>query len=202
MEIILATRNPSKALQIQEIFGDSGIRILTMDEAGITGEAYEREKGTFESNAFLKARYVREQKPGAWVMADDSGICITAYGGEPGVNTAYWAGREATTEQITLFVMGMMRDKKDRSAIFRTVVALITPSGEEHVFEGSVPGTLLKEPRVAAQPKMPYSPLFVPHGQTKSFAEMSTEEENAISHRGQAFRKVREFLERVNKEAA
>jgi inosine/xanthosine triphosphate pyrophosphatase family protein len=55
--------NPSKALQIQEIFGDSGIRILTMDEAGITGEAYEPEKGTFESNAFLKAQYVREQKP-------------------------------------------------------------------------------------------------------------------------------------------
>jgi XTP/dITP diphosphohydrolase len=86
--------------------------------------------------------------------------------------------------------MGMMRNKKDRTAIFRTVVALITPSGEEHVFEGSVPGTLLMEPRVAAQPKMPYSPLFVPHGQTKS-AEMSTEEENA-SH--EAFRKVASSL--------
>ncbi len=197
MEIILATRNPSKALQIQEIFGGSAIRVIAMEEAGISGEAYEPETGTFASNAFLKARYVREQAPDAWVMADDSGICIAAHDGAPGVNSAYWAGRDATTEQITDFVVEKMHGIEDRSAVFHTVVALITPEGAEHTFEGAVAGTLLEFPRVPAQPKMPYSPLFVPDGQEKCWAEMTTEEENAISHRGKAFRAARAFLERL-----
>lgn len=195
MNIILATRNPSKALQIQEIFNGSSVRILTMDEAGIVGEAYEDEDTTFTDNALKKAQYVRAQQPDAWVMADDSGICIDAYDGAPGVNTAYWAGRDATTEEITAFVIKQMEPHDNRAATFWCYVALIAPDGTETVFDGSIPGTLLRAPRVPAQPKMPYSPLFVPDGYEKSWSEMTTEEENAISHRGIAFRKARAFLE-------
>lgn len=194
MEIILATRNPSKALQIQQIFDGSGITVRTMDDTGVVGEAYEDEDTTFEDNALKKARYVREQAPAAWVMADDSGICIRAHDGAPGVNSAYWAGRDATTEEITRFVVEKMRGIEDRFATFHTFVAVIAPDGTENMFHGAVDGTLLNEPRVPAQPKMPYSPLFVPEGYEKCWAEMTTEEENAVSHRGKAFRAVRDFL--------
>jgi XTP/dITP diphosphohydrolase len=197
LEIILATRNPSKTLEIQHVFADSPIIVRSMENAGIIGEAFEPEDGNFESNAFLKAHFVQEQVPGAWVMADDSGICIDAHDGAPGVNTAYWAGRDATQEELTKFIVEKMRGVEDRSATFHTYVALLTPEGEEQVFHGEMPGSLLHEPRGISLPKMPYSALFVPEGDMRTWAEMSSAELSARSHRGIAFRKVREFLESV-----
>jgi XTP/dITP diphosphohydrolase len=111
------------------------------------------------------------------------------------VRSARWAGEHATTDEITRHTLAQLEGATDRSATFRTVVALISPSGEERFFEGEVRGRILEVAKVPPQPKMPYSPIFLPDERDKVWAEMSMEKQNEISHRGQAFRKARAFLE-------
>lgn len=198
MNIILSTHNPSKALQIKAVFNGSPLSVSTLAEAGIEGEAVE-DGTTLEVNAAKKAWYAHEHSDKkSWTMADDTGIFIDALNGEPGVYSARWAG-EVSTAEITAYTLKRLEGVTDRSATFRTVVVAISPEGIEHTFVGEVRGVLLIEPRVPPQPKMPYSPLFVPDGQEKVWAQMTTEEENAISHRGIAFRKARAFLEKLSK---
>jgi XTP/dITP diphosphohydrolase len=197
MDVILSSRNPSKALQIQTLFGDSTVRVRTLSEVGIEGDVVE-DGTTLEENATKKAVFAHENAKDSWVMSDDTGLFINAFDGEPGVNAAYWAGMDVPTEVTMQYCLDRMKDVADRSATFRTIVVVISPDGKHRTFGGEVEGTILEAPRVTPQPKMPYSPLFVPKGQDNSWAEMSTEEENAISHRGIAFRKVREFLEGVD----
>ncbi len=197
MKIILSTTNPSKALQIKAMFDSPGIEVLTLREAGIDGEAIE-DGFTLEENAHKKAVYAREHSEGNhWAMADDTGIFINALNGEPGIKSARWAGEDATTLEIMNHCLKRLGGASDRSAIFETVVVLMSPKGEKYVFSGKVAGKLLDAPKIAPQPKMPYSPLFVPEGQEKVWAEMTTEEENAVSHRGKAFRQVIDFLEKM-----
>lgn len=195
MDVILSTRNPSKALQIQELFKGTGVNVLSLDDAGIEGEGTE-DGTTLEENAFKKAKFAADHSENTWTMADDTGIFITSLDGAPGIHAARWAG-DVSTEEITQYTLKQLEGTTDRSALFRTVAVLLSPDGEKHVFDGEVMGTLLEAPRVPAQPKMPYSPLFVPDGYTKSWAEMTTGEENAITHRGIAFRKVHEFLKQL-----
>lgn len=194
MDIILSSRNPTKAQQIKALFGDSKFRVLTLSDAGIQGEALE-DGNTLEANAEKKARYAHERAPkGSWVMAEDTGIFISALDGKPGVHSARWLG-DIPTEEITKGTLERLKGAADRSAVFRTVAILLDPDGTLHTFVGEVNGSVLDEPRVPAQPKMPYSGIFVPSGQDKCWAEMTSEEENKISHRGQALGKVRAFLE-------
>jgi len=197
MKIILSSNNPSKIRQIKAVFSSSPIQVLSLADAGISGEAIE-DGNTLEANALKKAYFARGglSEP-EWVMSDDSGIFITALDGEPGVHSAYWGGAGKATEQITEYCLERMRTQTDRSAIFRTVVAAISPDGTEHFFKGEVRGKLLESPRCKPQPKMPYSPLFVPDGENLCWAEMTIEHENRISHRGKAFRLAREFLEKA-----
>ncbi len=191
MKIILATRNPSKAKQIQAMFAGMPVTITTLTEAGIAGEAVE-DGDTLEANARKKARYVHRR--GCWAMADDTGLFIEALGGRPGIHAARWAGETATTDEIMQYTLNQLDGVIDRAAAFKTVVALITPAGEELLFFGAVRGRLLDAPRTLPQPKMPYSPLFIPDTSDKVWAEMTVEEENAISHRGKAFRQVCQYL--------
>ncbi len=191
MNIILSTRNPSKAEQIKMIFAGTHIRVLTLEEAKIYGEAAEDDI-TLEDNALKKALFAHTA--GLWSMADDTGIFITALDGRPGVKSSRWVGQAATTEEITKFTLDQLQEKINRSALFRTVVAVIDPFGEAHVFDGEVRGTILKQPRTKAQPNMPYSPIFLPDGKERVWAEMTVDEENRISHRGIAFRKAKSFL--------
>ncbi|MBI3458961.1 non-canonical purine NTP pyrophosphatase [Candidatus Azambacteria bacterium] len=192
IDIILSTRNPSKAEQIKAVFIGSSFNILTLDEVGIQGEAIE-DSFTLKENSLKKALFAR--RPGQWSMADDTGIFITVLNGAPGIRAARWAGETATTEEITLHTLKSLEDKTDRSAFFETVVALISPEGKEYFFNGKVVGRILKSPKLPPQPKMPYSAIFAPEGMDKVWAEMTIEEENNISHRGQAFKQAREFLE-------
>lgn len=195
--IVLATRNPSKAEQVQAIFHGSRIVVQTLDQAGIKGEAVENGK-TLRLNALKKAAYAWEQtaeKSNLWTMADDTGIFIEALGGKPGVLSARWAGETATTEEILAFTLRQLENQENRFAVFITAVALISPQGEAFFFRGERRGKLLQAPRVSPQPQMPYSPIFVPDGQDKTWAEMTTDEENKISHRGIAFRELLGFFE-------
>jgi XTP/dITP diphosphohydrolase len=194
MKIILSTRNPSKAEQIKAIFDHPDIEVLTLTEAGIEGEAVE-DGTTLEENALKKATYARENtNEKVWAMADDTGLFITALNGFPGIHAARCAGINATTEETMQFILDKMKGIDDRSAFFETVVVLLSPDGEKYCFNGKVNGWLAKAPKTKPQPKMPYSPLFSPDGSDKVWAEMTIEEENAISHRGKAFRQVVEFL--------
>lgn len=191
MDIILSTRNPSKAEQIRALFAGTPFTVLTLADAGIEGEAVE-DGETLEENALKKARFAH--KLGSWSMADDTGLFITALNGAPGIHAARWAGDAATTAEITQHTLRSLEGKTDRSAVFRTTVALVDPSGAHHFFSGEVHGDLLEAQRVPAQPKMPYSGIFVLRGTGRVWAEMSVDEENAVSHRGIAFRKVLAFL--------
>lgn len=194
MKIILSTRNPSKAEQIRAIFDGSSISIVSLDEAGIEGQGIE-DGNTLEENALKKAMFVHEQKPEAWAMADDTGIFIDALNGKPGVHTADWHGENKETEQITHWVLDQLKDVDNRSATFRTVVAIVSPDGKHHFFTGEVRGTILKTPQGKTEPHMPYGSIFIPDGTDKTFAQMSLEEKNTFSHRGRAFRQARDFLE-------
>lgn len=194
MEIILSTRNRSKIEQIKASFVGLDIIVLSLDEAGIQGEPIE-DGTTLEENALKKAFFAREHSK-KWAIADDTGFFIDALNGEPGVHAARWAGEGLKIEDIMNFTLQKIENvpPENRTAIFMTVAAVVSPDGEQWFFEGSVRGKILTEPRTACQPNMPYSAIFVPDGQEKVWAEMSVEEENAISHRGKAFREVRDFF--------
>ncbi len=199
MDIILSTRNPSKAEQIKASFKGLPISILTLAEAGIEGEAVE-DGLTLEQNALKKALFAHEySSPDAWTMADDTGIFIHHLHGAPGIRASRWAGDTASTEDIIQHTLKQLDGATDRSATFETTVAVITPDGAQHFFTGKVNGTILEAARTAPQPKMPYSAIFVPDGTDLVWAEMSPENENRISQRGKAFKLVREFLEKFLK---
>lgn len=198
ISLILSTRNPSKTEQIKAFFAGTPLAVSTLSDAGIDGEAIE-DGATLEENAMKKARFAHEHSGAkSWTMADDTGLFITALDGEPGIYAARWAGDGVSTEKTMQYCLDRMKDARDRSAIFRTVVAIVSPDGKEYTFNGEVHGHILEAPRVAPQPKMPYSGLFVPDGQDLCWAEMTTEYENKISHRGKAFAQVRKFFDDVS----
>src|SRR4051812_25378542 len=166
-QVILSTRNETKAEQIKAIFAGSPVRILTLDEAGISGEAIENGK-TLEENAYKKALYAHGMsKIASWTMADDTGFFIDALNGEPGIKAARWAG-DVSTEEIMLKLLDRLAGTKNRRAYFETAVVLVIPDGSStFTFSGRVHGTILEAPRCPLQPKMPYSAIFVPDGTNK-----------------------------------
>jgi XTP/dITP diphosphohydrolase len=196
VSIILSTRNTRKGEEVAALFEGSPIRLLTLEKAGIGGNALEDGR-TLEANASSKAWFAHERSDGkCWTVADDTGLFIRALRQAPGVHTAIWGGRDLSARERMQYCLEQMHPfKKDRFATFRTVVCAVGPHREEMFFHGEVYGDLLEEPRVEPHPHMPFAPLFVPRGQELSLAEMTVDEENAISHRGQAFRKLRAFLE-------
>lgn len=194
MNVVLSTRNPSKAEQIKAVFAGSPISILTLDEARIEGQGIE-DGVTLEENALAKAMFVHQQDLNIWAMADDTGIFIDALEGRPGVYTADWNGGNKDTDQMTAWILRQLEGVQNRLAIFRTTVAIVSPMGKHYFFTGEVQGRILSSARAATQFKMPYAPIFMPDGTDKVWAEMTIEEENKISHRGKAFQKAREFLE-------
>lgn len=202
MDIILSSRNPGKVGQIKQLLAGLPFTVLSLSDAGIKGEADE-DGLTLADNAMKKALFA--WRKGWWAMADDTGIFIDALGGQPGVYSARWAGEGKTTAEITAYTLGKLKDVPlgKRTATFKTVAVLIEPDGATHKFMGEAPGTVLIEPRCPPPPKMPYSGIFAPDGGGgKVWAEMSLEEENALSHRGKAFSQVRQFLEEVLKTPA
>ena len=197
MKIILATRNTSKAEQIKALFSSDRFIFKTLDEAGVSGDSLENGQDVFE-NAAEKALFAWRQAFG-WVLADDTALHIDVLKGAPGHHAARWAGKDASTEEIMLHTLKKLHGfpLSERTATFVTAACLVKPNGSWHCFTGKVRGVILEGPRCPCQPGMPYSSIFKPDGSDKVWAEMTTEEENAISHRGQAFRQVQKFLMRT-----
>jgi len=194
MDIILSTRNPTKAIEIKTMLKEFDVNVLTLSEAGIQGEAVE-DGSSLEENALKKIVFVADQmteRP--WIMADDSGIFIRALDGAPGINSARWAGDDASTEEIMKYTLHKMRNKEDRAALFKTVIVLQSPEREKFFFEGLTEGRLAGSPKAEPKPGMPYTALFSPNGTDKVLAEMAIEEQKGVSSRGKAILQVVDFL--------
>ena len=188
-KIVFATNNKNKLAEIREMLEGSGIEIVSLADIGCHDDIPET-SDTLEGNALQKARFVKERY-GADCFADDTGLEIAALGGEPGVRSARYAGEGHDSEANMRKVLAKMEGVDDRRARFRTVIALIL-DGEEHLFEGEVRGEILREKHGAEG--FGYDPIFRPEGFAESFAEMSLDAKNAISHRGRATRALIRFL--------
>lgn len=191
MKIVFATNNAHKLSEVAQVVGDK-FELVTLRECGITEDIPENEP-TLEGNALAKARYVYS-RTGLNCFADDTGLEVDALNGEPGVRSARYATDGHDDEANKRLLLERMQGVENRAAQFRTAVALIV-DGKEYLFEGIVRGDIACEERGAGG--FGYDPLFFPEGGELTFAEMSAEAKNEISHRGRAVRKLAEFLKQM-----
>jgi XTP/dITP diphosphohydrolase len=196
MKLYLASGNAHKALELQALADAAKLPVAIISARAVGGMPHVVEDtGTFVGNARKKAIALRTRLPAdGWALADDSGLCVDALGGGPGVESAYYAGPTGDAVANLAKLTHTMRDVPDgqRGAHFVCVLVLCGPEGGEQVFEGRCEGRLRREPSGAAG--FGYDPLFVPDGHTRSFAEMSEAEKNALSHRARAWARLAEFL--------
>lgn len=187
MKLVLATRNPHKVAELRAILLPvlPGAQILGA-EAFDVPEPVEDEV-TFAGNALIKARQLAEAT-GLLALADDSGICVDAMGGAPGVFSARWCGRHGDDAANMELLLAQMADvpERRRGASFVCAAAMAAPDGREEVAEGVMRGSLLFAPR--GENGFGYDPIFRPEGLSVSSAELTPERKEAISHRGKAFR--------------
>lgn len=188
MELIFATNNHHKLREINSIIGED-IILKDLRDVNISEDIPEEEP-TLEGNALAKARYVHS-RTGLNVFADDTGLETEALNGLPGVHSARFAGESKDSNANIAKLETMLAGKDNRSARFRTVIALIY-NNEEYLFDGTVKGKIINEKRGPGG--FGYDPVFVPEGFTRTFAEMSLEEKNRLSHRAKAFEKLKDFL--------
>ena len=186
--IVFATNNPHKIGEVQHLLQDR-FDLKSLEELGHIGDIPENQE-TLEGNALEKARFIRE-KYGMDCFADDTGLEIDALQGRPGVYSARYAGPGKSSEANVKKILAELEGITNRSARFRTVIALLY-KGKEYLFEGKVEGTISHAPR--GTEGFGYDPVFVPLGGQKTFAEMDLSEKNRISHRAEAASKLAEFL--------
>ena len=189
MKIVFATNNAHKLSEVSQALGGA-FTLVTPRECGITEDIPENEP-TLEGNALAKARYIRS-RTGLDCFADDTGLEVEALGGEPGIHSARYATDGHDDEANKRLLLQRLEGVRNRRARFRTAIALIDGDGE-HLFEGVVYGDIACEEHGADG--FGYDPLFIPEGEQRTFAQMSAEEKNAISHRGRAVRRLAEYLQ-------
>ncbi len=188
MKIIFATNNAHKLSEVQAVLGDS-FELVTPRMCGVEEDIPET-AATLEGNASQKSHYLYE-KTGLDCFADDTGLEVEALGGEPGVHSARYATDGHDFAANNHLLLKNLEGKENRRARFRTVISLIE-GGEEHLFEGIVEGRIIDHE--SGEEGFGYDPLFVPDGFDRTFAEMTAEEKNAVSHRGRAVRKLVAYL--------
>ena len=193
VELVLATGNQNKVEEIKKVM-PAGLNVVSLAEKGITEEIPE-DQATIEGNAIQKARYVHE-KYGFNCLADDTGLIVASLDGDPGVYSARYAGPNKDANDNMELLLKRLKGKKDRGAHFLTVMALAT-GGNVFVFEGKVDGIITEEK--FGDKGFGYDPIFIPEDGRLTFAEMSIEDKNAISHRGRALNKVLDFLNKLRK---
>ena len=189
-KIVIATHNKGKLEEFSQLLKPFGVEAVSAGSLGLAEPA--ETEDTFIGNARIKA-VAACQATGLPTIADDSGLCVDALGGAPGVYTADWAGPTRDWNLAMKIVEVKLKDKgatepAQRQASFNCTLLVRWPSGEERIFEGKVPGTLVWP--VRGELGHGYDPMFVPEGQDKTFAEMTHEEKNKISHRARALEKL------------
>ena len=195
--VVLATRNQHKVDELRRILSTVGLdvelvgtdRFPDLPEVAETGSS-------FAANALLKARDVAE-RTGHVAIADDSGLCVDALNGMPGIFSARWSGRHGDDRANLELVLAQVEDVPDnrRGAAFHCAAAVVTPAGDERVVEGVLEGSLIREPR--GSNGFGYDPIFTPRGYVLTTAELAPHEKDAISHRGQAFRALAPVLKEL-----
>lgn len=191
-EIVLATRNPDKGRELGALLGGLGIRVRTLADFPSAPEV-EEDGMTCEANAIKKAREIA-WATGVPAVADDTGLEVDALEGRPGVHAARYAGEHATYEEncrkLLLELAGVPRPK--RTARFLTVAAIVFPSGEVHVTQGTLEGLITEQP--VGDCGFGYDPVFLVPELDKTLAQLTIEEKNRLSHRAKAFTQMRAWL--------
>jgi len=192
-KLILATSNKDKAREIAEILSDTPFVVTTMKEEGYDPDIVEDGK-TFEENALIKARTVHALAKGAYVMADDSGLCIDALDGAPGIYSARFCGENSTYPEKFAKIFEMLKDvpEEKRTAKFVCSIAVVRPDGSEFTVRGEVRGVLHEKPM--GDGGFGYDPIFYVPEFGMTTAQMTKEQKNSISHRGKASRAMAEKL--------
>lgn len=188
MKICFATNNAKKIAEVKAALGPD-FEIVSLEAIGCREELPET-GNTLEANAFQKARYVKDHY-GVDCFADDTGLEVDALAGAPGVYSGRFAGEPRSDERNISLLLEKMKGQTNRAARFKTVIALIL-DGKEYAFVGEAQGEILEE-RIG-RGGFGYDPVFRPRGFEKTFAELSMEEKNAISHRGKAVKALADFL--------
>ena len=186
--IVLATRNAHKVVELRRILAEAGLDLEILGTDAFPELPDVPETGTtFAANALLKAHAVA-QHTGLPSVADDSGLCVDALNGMPGILSARWCGRHGDDAANLALLLGQLAEvpASRRSGAFHCAAAIATPDGEERVVEASLEGVIVDAPRGANG--FGYDPVFQPHGFAITTAEMTPDEKDAISHRGMAFR--------------
>ncbi len=195
MKFVLASHNRGKLKEMQEILGELGVEVVLQSDLGIDLEP-EESGATFAENAAIKARAVMEAS-GLPAIADDSGLCVDALNGAPGIYSARYGGLDDDTARYRL-LLNNLRGATDRAAHFHTAVVCAFPNGDVLRAEGDCRGTIAFAPR--GESGFGYDPVFFVPELRKTFAQLTAEEKNAISHRGNALRAfavvLKEYLEK------
>ena len=191
-KLVLATNNQNKLREVREILMPLGIEVLSQQDAGVSVDP-EENGTTFAANAEIKARAVYEEVK-LPVIADDSGLCVDALDGAPGVYSARFAGEDGNDEKNNEKLLNLLSDLpyKERRAKFVSVITMVFPDGESITARGECPGHIIDAP--VGENGFGYDPLFVPDGFQRTFAQLSPEEKNEISHRANALVELERLL--------
>ena len=188
-KLVFATNNKHKLDEVRAIL-EPEFSIVSLAELNCTEDIPET-ADTLDGNALIKAQYIHD-KFGLDCFADDTGLEVDALNGEPGVYSARYAGEDHNAQNNMCKVLAMLGENKNRSAKFRTVIALIQ-GGQTTYFEGRINGNITVQPRGASG--FGYDPIFVPENYVSTFAQLSAEEKNQISHRALAVKKLVNYLQ-------
>jgi len=192
MKICFATNNAHKLEEVRQILGDR-FQVFSLKDIGFEGELPETHE-TLEENSLEKAQHLFNlfQIP---LFSDDSGLEVSALDGRPGVHTAHYAGDRNADKNMSK-VLEELRDHNDRSAKFRAVVTYIDAAGVNHQFEGVIKGQVASQ--ITGVDGFGYDPIFIPEGHNNTFAELSAEVKNTMSHRKRSVEKLAQFLNAQN----
>lgn len=191
MKFVLATQNPKKLKEMDMILKTLGVEVVSEAELGLTLEIEETGE-TFEANARLKAKAVMEAT-GLPAIADDSGLCVDALGGAPGVYSARYGGEGLDDAGRYQLLLNALRGQTNRAAHFHTTIVCAFPNGDELVVDGDCAGTIAFVPM--GEGGFGYDPVFFVPELRKTFSQLTAEEKAAISHRGKALRELKGALE-------
>lgn len=186
MKLIIASNNQHKIREIKKILGEKFEQIVSLREASIDHETIEDEE-TFLENARKKAKEIAELS-GCAALADDSGICVDALGGAPGIFSARFAGEHGNDQANNDLLLQKLSGESDRGAHYTCAMVLAYPDGKTVEAEGYFYGTITENPR--GERGFGYDPLFVPVGSSRTVAEYTDDEKNAISHRAAALKEL------------
>lgn len=199
MDLWVATGNSGKLNEFKMLLNklvSAGLSLHAQSELPVFSPPPEN-GDSFVANARIKARALKAVKPGAWVVADDSGLMVEGLGGLPGIHSARYAGAKASDAENNAKLLKMMtlRPMENRKAAFVCALVAFDPSGKEHVFEGRLSGEIAKAGKGTLG--FGYDPVFIPEGQTQTLAELGPAVKNQVSHRAKAVQQLAPLLEQA-----